>query len=78
MSRELRAWAYLSRVAEPPCAELSALVARVGAVEAAERVLRGAVCAEAMNITEEHVRRLMRLRLIRTRYFRGDVRVAVP
>jgi DNA processing protein len=36
-------WAYLSRVAEPPCAELADLVARVGPVEAAERVRRGAV-----------------------------------
>jgi len=34
-----RAWAYLSRVAEPPCPELRALVRRVGPVEAAERVL---------------------------------------
>jgi DNA processing protein len=34
----LRAWAYLSRVVEPPCAELAALVDRVGPVEAAERV----------------------------------------
>ncbi len=39
----LRAWAYLSRVAEPPCAELAALVHRVGPVEAAERVMRGLV-----------------------------------
>ncbi|BCQ09831.1 putative DNA processing protein DprA [Mycobacterium heckeshornense] len=39
----LRAWAYLSRVAEPPCVELAALVQRVGAVEAAERVRRGQV-----------------------------------
>ncbi|OBC02243.1 DNA-processing protein DprA [Mycobacterium sp. 852002-40037_SCH5390672] len=38
-----RAWAYLSRVAEPPCAELAALVQRVGPVEAAERVRRGLV-----------------------------------
>jgi predicted Rossmann fold nucleotide-binding protein DprA/Smf involved in DNA uptake len=37
----LRAWAYLSRVVEPPCAELAALVARVGPIEAAERVRRG-------------------------------------
>ncbi len=37
----LRAWAYLSRVAEPPCAELAALVRRVGPVEAADRVRRG-------------------------------------
>lgn len=39
----LRAWAYLSRVVEPPCAELAALVGRVGPVEAAERVQRGEV-----------------------------------
>jgi DNA processing protein len=39
----LRAWAYLSRVVEPPCAELAALVHRVGPVEAAERVRRGKV-----------------------------------
>lgn len=35
------AWAYLSRVVEPPCPELTALAARVGPVEAAERVRRG-------------------------------------
>jgi DNA processing protein len=39
----MRAWAYLSRVAEPPCAELAALVHRVGPAEAAERVRRGLV-----------------------------------
>ncbi len=39
----LRAWAYLSAVAEPPCRELAALVAAAGAVEAAQRVRRGAV-----------------------------------
>jgi DNA processing protein len=39
----LRAWAYLSRAVEPPCAELAALVGRVGPVEAAERVRRGRV-----------------------------------
>ncbi|KBZ64581.1 DNA protecting protein DprA [Mycobacterium [tuberculosis] TKK-01-0051] len=39
----LRAWAYLSRVTEPPCAELAALVRHVGPVEAAERVRRGVV-----------------------------------
>lgn len=38
-----RAWAYLSRVAEPPCPELAALVRRVGPVEAADRVRRGLV-----------------------------------
>ena len=39
----LRAWAYLSRAVEPPCAELAALVHRVGPIEAAERVRRGKV-----------------------------------
>jgi len=39
----VRAWAYLSRVVEPPSAELAALVDRVGPVEAAERVRRGQV-----------------------------------
>jgi DNA processing protein len=38
-----RAVAYLSRVVEPPCPELSALVAHAGPVEAADRVRRGAV-----------------------------------
>ena len=38
-----RAWAYLSRVAEPPCAELAGLVRSVGPVEAAERIRRGEV-----------------------------------
>lgn len=42
-----RVWAYLSRVAEPPCPELAELVEAVGPVEAAERVRRGAV-AEAL------------------------------
>ncbi|MBS9534191.1 DNA-processing protein DprA [Mycobacterium sp. M1] len=40
---ELHAWAYLSRVAEPPCPELAALVRRVGPVEATDRVRRGQV-----------------------------------
>jgi DNA processing protein len=39
----LLAWAYLSRVIEPPCAELDALVRQVGPVEAAERVRHGQV-----------------------------------
>jgi DNA processing protein len=41
--QEQLAWAYLSRVAEPPCAPLAALVAERGPVEAAEMVRRGAV-----------------------------------
>jgi DNA processing protein len=38
-----RAWVYLSRVAEPPCAELAALVRCVGPVEAADRIRRGLI-----------------------------------
>ncbi len=48
----LRAWAYLSRVAEPPCAELAVLVGRVGPVEAAERVRRGQVDDNLAHHTE--------------------------
>lgn len=48
----LRAWAYLSRVAEPPCAELAALVRHVGPVEAAERVRRGVVADDLARRTE--------------------------
>ena len=46
------AWAYLSRVAEPPCAELAALVHRVGPVEAADRVRRGLVDEDVVRRTE--------------------------
>jgi DNA processing protein len=37
------AWAYLSRVAEPPCDEIAALVAEVGPVEASYRVAGGEI-----------------------------------
>lgn len=37
-TQERRAWAYLSRVAEPPCPLLARLVSKVGAVEAAARI----------------------------------------
>ncbi|GAA3959364.1 DNA-processing protein DprA [Gordonia caeni] len=37
-TRELRAWAYLSAVAEPPCAPLIALAERYGAVETAQMI----------------------------------------
>lgn len=40
---ELSAWAYLSRVLEAPSSELAGLVKRVGPVEAADRIRRGAV-----------------------------------
>lgn len=52
MNEQRRAWAYLSRVVEPPCAELSALAARLGPVEAAERVRRGAVSDRLVKLTE--------------------------
>ena len=51
MTDSRKAWAYLSRVAEPPCAPLAALVRRVGAVEAAERVKRAAVSPELDRLT---------------------------
>lgn len=38
---ERRAWAYLSRVAEPPCPRLTTLVAACGPVEAADMIRRG-------------------------------------
>lgn len=47
-----RAWAYLSRVAESPCAEIAALVACVGPDEAAERIRRGQVDDELARHTE--------------------------
>lgn len=47
-----RDWAYLARVSEPPCAELSDLVSRVGPAEAAERVRRGQVEPELARRTE--------------------------
>jgi DNA processing protein len=46
------AWAYLSRVAEPPCAELAALVGCVGPQEAADRVRRGLVNDDVARHTE--------------------------
>lgn len=48
----LQAWAYLSRVAEPPRQDLVALVARVGPVEAAQRIRCGAVDPELARHTE--------------------------
>lgn len=49
---DLRAWAYLSRVVEPPCAELAVLVKTVGPQEAAERVRRGLVDESLLRRTE--------------------------
>lgn len=48
----LRAWAYLSRVVEPPCAALAALVDRIGPVDAAERVRRAQVDGALMRHTK--------------------------
>ncbi|WP_264076888.1 DNA-processing protein DprA [Mycolicibacterium houstonense] len=47
-----RAWAYLSRVAEPPCPELTALVVQLGPVEAAGRVKAGQVEHEVLRLVE--------------------------
>ena len=52
MTARLRAWAYLSRVAESPCVELGALVGQVGPEEAAQRVRRGEVGDELARRTE--------------------------
>ena len=49
---EALAWAYLSRVVEPPCAELAALVEEVGPVAAADRVKRRAVGDKLSSRTE--------------------------
>jgi DNA processing protein len=49
---DMRAFAYLSRVAEPPCPQLAALVCRVGPVEAADRVKRRSVGASLLRATE--------------------------
>ncbi|MEO8815927.1 MAG: DNA-processing protein DprA [Mycobacterium sp.] len=47
-----RAWAYLSRVAEPPCPKLAVLVEQVGPVDAAERVRRGRVDDDLAKLTQ--------------------------
>ena len=46
------ATAYLSRVVEPPCPHLTALVADVGPVEAADRVKRRAIDPPLLSLTE--------------------------
>ncbi len=50
--QRLRAWAYLSRVTEAPCAELADLVGQVGPIAAADRVRRGEVSAAVSRRTE--------------------------
>lgn len=53
MTDEDKAWAYLSRVVEPPSRELSAYVADVGPVEAATRIKTGRLEDEKLQrITE--------------------------
>ncbi len=49
---KLLALAYLSRVAEPPCPELSSLVSHVGPVEAAARIKSGEVADDLARRTE--------------------------
>jgi DNA processing protein len=48
----MRALAYLSRVVEPPCPLLAALIARVGPVKAADRVKRRAIDDQLLRVTE--------------------------
>lgn len=48
IDEERRAWAYLSRVAEPPCPELNALVKAIGPVEAAAKVKAGDVTSSLL------------------------------
>ena len=55
MTDEHRAWAYLSRVAEPPCHAVAAYVAAVGPVEAAARIKKGDVAPDVARPT--HARR---------------------
>ncbi|MFV8052806.1 DNA-processing protein DprA [Mycobacterium sp. 48b] len=47
-----RAWAYLSRVVEPPCPQVTALVTQVGPVEAADRIKAGDVDAAVLRRVE--------------------------
>ncbi|MCG5433748.1 DNA-processing protein DprA [Mycobacterium sp. MYCO198283] len=51
MTSDTEAWAYLSRVVEPPCAELVRLVAQVGCAEAAARIRRGEVAGTLQRLT---------------------------
>lgn len=48
----MRALAYLSRVAEPPCPQLGVLVSQVGPVDAADRVKRRVVDEPLLRATE--------------------------
>jgi DNA processing protein len=51
MNDETLAWAYLSRVVEPPSKDLAVLVAKVGPVEAAARIKCGNVEKELAKLT---------------------------
>ncbi|CAJ1583963.1 DNA-processing protein DprA [[Mycobacterium] wendilense] len=51
IAEEQRAWAYLSRVTEPPCPQLGALVDECGPVRAAELVRRGEVPDRLRDVT---------------------------
>lgn len=51
-AEDRHAWAYLSRVVEPPCPQLGELVAQRGPVEAAALVRRGEVPAGLREATE--------------------------
>ena len=52
MIDESRAWAYLSRVVEPPSREVAAYVADVGPIEAATRIKQGDVPDKLARLTE--------------------------
>ncbi|TPG36895.1 DNA-processing protein DprA [Mycolicibacterium hodleri] len=52
MTDEHRAWAYLSRVTEPPSHEVAAYVADVGPVEAAARIKKRDVAPQIARLTE--------------------------
>jgi hypothetical protein len=66
--------AYLSRVVEPPCPQLSALVARVGPVEAANWVKRGVGCPKRMDHLNAVVPLLRRSQAVRA----SGIRRLVP
>jgi DNA processing protein len=60
---DMLAWAYLSRVVEPPSAELAAMVAEHGPVDAAARVKAGEVSsADARRAVDQSARDLELLR----------------
>ncbi|MCK0175093.1 MULTISPECIES: DNA-processing protein DprA [Mycobacteriaceae] len=50
-TEHMRAWAYLSRVAEPPCPSLATLIADEGVIAAAEQVRSGTAPADVLRHT---------------------------